>query len=167
MAGLSDGFGVNRHPLARPLKRAAIIGLLAVLGLFAHITYTIHQVSSTVDPIDKRLKQLSSQSKGEPQRGASGASWSTTYRFPEERMNRESHDIIRDALKSHGWDMLEEFTAILPDNLMGGYLIRAEKWGYTYVAHLPKSGADLRIEVAESGEPQVSRPAEEMEITGR
>jgi hypothetical protein len=167
IAGLSNWFGGNRHVLARPLKRAAIIGLLAVLGLFAHTTYTIHQVSSTVEPIDSSLKRLSSQTKGNSQRGASGASWTTTYRFPDERLNRESYGLIREALQADGWDLLEESTALLPDNLMGGYLIRAEKWGYTYVAYLPKSGDDLQIDVAESGEPQVSRPLEEMEITGR
>ena len=160
-------FRSYRQVLARPLKRMVIILVVGALGLFGHVAYTTHQVSATLDPIDKSLRKLSSQSTGRSQTGLSGGSWSSTYRFPEERMNRGSHDIIRETLQADGWELLEESAAILPDNIMGGYMIRAEKSGYTYVAHLPKSGADLRIEVAKSGEPQVSRPAGEMEITGR
>lgn len=167
MAGLSDWLGGKRHVLARPLKRAAIVGLLAVLGLAGHLAYLFHQVFQVVVPINDRLEAISSNNTTTSSTWLFGGHWSSTYRFPEERMNRESHGIIRDTLQADGWDLLEEATAILPDNLMGGYLIRAEKSGYTYVAHLPKSGADLRVEVAKSGEPQVSRPAEEMEITGR
>jgi hypothetical protein len=167
MSGQFDWLPRNRHLLRRPLKRAAIMGLLALVGVFAYTFYTTHQISSTVDPIHQSLKGLSAQSEEHSRRGVLDSSWSTTYRFPEERMNRESYSLIREVLQKDGWDLTEELTTILPKNIIGGYLIRAEKSGYTYLAHLPKSGAVLRIEVAESGKPQVSVPTEKMEIKGR
>jgi len=153
--------------LSRPVKRAIL--LVAILGLsfIAHGLYVNSRVSPPVKALFSRLTELSSTSGSKASYGAGDIRWSGQWRFAEERFNREAYQSIKDSLKAGGWEPLEETAALLPDNIMGGFVIRAEKMDHTFVAHFPKSGGELRIEVAKTGEPQVSKPLEQLEITGR
>lgn len=159
-------FRSYRHSLARPMKRALVCVGLGLLGLTLHAIYIQREISSTVDPVFEQLHKISKSSSSKSRWSPTDVRWSGDFRLPGEQVNEEAYRIIRSTLKSGDWQIVEEATVLLPGNHIGGFMLRAEHHDYTFIAHLAKPKAELRLVVGKSESADVSRATADLQISG-
>lgn len=153
--------------LRRPRKSLGLLVLAILLGCGAYFGFIEYKVAAMVRPMFGKLAEVSASHDDGRTLSVSGVKWHGTYRLSEVRMNGESHQIIKDALKAAGWNISEEANVVLMGGMTGGFMIRADQESHTLLAHLPKPGGELRVDIARTGQPEVSKPSSSLHVSGR
>lgn len=152
-----------RHPW-KAVAAAVCLSLLVFGGMVA---WTNHQLSLVVRPMFDQLATLSTSHQEDRSFTTSGWSWHGVFQFREERLNQQGQSIIKRSLQSAGWNVEQEGNVVLGDGLVGGFYLIATHEDHVLYAHLPKSGAELKIAVAGKGQPEVSPSPDSLRISGR